>query len=128
MAVGDDSTAMPFGSAQCRKGEPFSEGLALLDLLALVREVTDSDDPRYHDAFIIERITRARLYALVPVCVGDVVAKLMTVMLCGERMAPADVGMVVWCIDHLTAAQPHLRRPELVRDAVEQARDAFPGR
>ena len=139
MADSNDSTGAPLsrrdvlagGTAVAAAGGgggvSGSEGMDLLDAMAPALGMPDSD-PRYDAAEAVHEAARRRLYRLRPACLGDAVAKLLAVTVAGnERMAPDDVGMIAETVAFLTRDAPGLRRPEVVRHAMDGARAMYPG-
>jgi hypothetical protein len=139
MADADDSTGAPFGRRQLLRvgaalpvvgpvvgaGEPWSEGMALVDALVPALAVCDEEDPRYRNAAAVSLWLTDRLYGLRPSCLGDAVAKLLGVLLVGEPLRPDDAGMIVAAVEAVTADAPALHRPALLRAALDNARAAF---
>jgi len=110
-------------------GEARSEGMALLDALMPAMPsmaVWDEGEPGYAEAVAAAKVLRALLDALVPGCLGDAVAKLLTVLVAGETLPPSDARLIVSALDQLTANIPHLRRPTLIHAALAQSRATFP--
>lgn len=136
MAGGDDSTGVPVGRRELvlggaalglgGVGEGRSEGMALLDALVPAMAVWDEEEPGYAEAVAAAKALRARLDALAPRCLGDAVAKLLTVLVAGETLPPSDARLIVSALDHLTASAPHLRRPMAIHAALAQSRTTFP--
>jgi len=140
MADYDDTTGAPLSRRVLLHGAPAlvltgpdralpseGRGLALLDELLPALQLP-MDDPRFDAADAAFTEARRRLYALRPDCLGDAVAKLLTVALAGgEHTTPGDVGMIADAVDYLTAGSPHLRRPAVVAEAMRYARMAYPG-